>query len=116
MGLCHFLLFHFVYDANYTSFLAKELEKLLVNDKTTVSCQTNCHPSIISNVKNNKKELEKTVRKKSFQNHLFAIRFNLLQVCSSAPTFVFAVLLIPSFNALSSYFYVSLNLVTDFTV
>ena len=40
-----------------------------------------------------------------------AIRFNLLQVSSSVPPFVFAVSFLPSSNLLSSYFYVSLNLV-----
>ena len=110
-GLCHF-----VYDANYTSLLAKELEELLENDKTTVSCQRNCLPSIISNVKNNKNELSKTVRLTNFSKPPIAIRFNPLQVCSSAPTLVFAVLFLPSFNVLSSYFHVSLNLVTDFPV
>ena len=42
-----------------------------------------------------------------------AIHFNLLQVCTSVPLFVFAVLLKPSFNVLSGYFYVSLNLVAS---
>ena len=34
-------LFHFDNNANYATLLATELEKLLVNDKATVSCQTN---------------------------------------------------------------------------
>ena len=55
-GLCHDCLIYFVNNANCAFLFAMELEKLLVNDKTTVSCQTNCHPSIISNVKNNKNE------------------------------------------------------------
>ena len=34
-------LFHFDNNANYATLLATELEKLLVNDRTTASCQTN---------------------------------------------------------------------------
>ena len=36
--------------------------------------------------------------------------FNLLEVCPSVPPFVFAVLFLPSFNVLSCYFCVLLNL------
>ena len=36
--------------------------------------------------------------------------FNLLLVCPSVPTFVFAVLLMPSFKVLSDYFLCSLDL------
>ena len=61
--------------------------------------------------KQQKLTLKKTVRPRSFQKPEILIRFNLLPVCSSVPTFVFAVLLIPSFNILSDYFYVSPNLV-----
>ena len=47
----------------------------------------------------NKNELWKTVSRTSFQKQNFS-RFynNLLQVCSSAPSFVYAVLYIPSFT------------------
>ena len=55
--------------------------------------------------------VSKTVRLRSLQKPAILVRFNLLQVCPSVPTFVFAVLLIPSFNILSNYFYVSPNLV-----
>ena len=34
-------LFHFDNNANYATLLATELEKLLVHDRTTASCQTN---------------------------------------------------------------------------
>jgi len=51
-----------------------------------------------------KNELWKTVRLTSFQNPTTEIRFNLLQVCPSVSTFVFAVLLMPSFNVLSDCF------------
>ena len=50
---------------------------------------------------------------------IISIRFNLLQVCSSRPKFVFAVCYFKfgtSFNFLSGYFYVSLNLVAVATV
>ena len=39
------------------------------------------------------------------------IHFNLLQVCLSEPPFAFAVLFIPSSTVVSSYFYVSVNMV-----
>ena len=39
------------------------------------------------------------------------IHFNLLQVCLSEPPFAFAVLFIPSSTGVSSYFYVSVNMV-----
>ena len=39
------------------------------------------------------------------------IHFNLLQVCLSEPPFVYAVLFIPSSTVVSSYFYVSVNMV-----
>ena len=55
--------------------------------------------------------VSKTVMLGSLQKPAILIRFNLLQVCPSVPTFVIAVLLIPSFNILSDYFYVSPNLV-----
>ena len=35
LGLCHGCLDHFVDNANYASLFAMELEKFLVNDKTT---------------------------------------------------------------------------------
>ena len=47
----------------------------------------------------------------SFQKPIIAIRLNLLQVCPSVPQFVFTVLLKPSCNVFSDYFYVSLDLV-----
>ena len=54
--------------------------------------------------------MKKTVSLRSLQKPAILIRFNLLQVCPSVLTFVFAVLLIPSFNILRDYFFVSLNL------
>ena len=74
-------------------------KKHLVNDKITTSCPI-CLISTISNVtkcSNNKYELWKTIRAQN--------------VCPSMPSFVSAVLFIPSFNVLSCYFYDSLNLV-----
>ena len=73
-------------------------------------------PSFLSNITINKNELWKTVRVTSFQKHNFNISFNLLQVCPSVHTFVFAVLLIPLCNVLSDYFQVSFNLVAGPTV
>ena len=52
-----------------------------------------------------------TVRLRRFQKRTISVRFNLLQVCPSMPTFVFTVLLITFysyFNVLIGYFYVSL--------
>ena len=44
------------------------------------------------------------VRSQVFQIPQFSIHFNLLQFCPSVPSFIYAVLLIPSFNVLSGYF------------
>ena len=83
--VCHDRLVHCVYNSNYTSLFAMELENwLLVNDKITASCQQLCLLSITSNVKNNESELWKTVWLTGI-----VICFNLLQVCSSALPFVF---------------------------
>ena len=62
---------------------------VLVCLKSQLRAKQICLPSIISNVINNKNELWKTVRLTSFQKTTIAIRFNLLQVCSIAPPFVF---------------------------
>ena len=70
-----------------------------------------CLQHYIKRDKQQKLTLKKTVRLRSLQKLAILIRFNLLPVCLSVPTFVFAVLLIPSFNILSDYFYVSPNLV-----
>ena len=60
-------------------------KKLLVNDKITTSCPTNLL-SVISKVANNKTDdFWKSFRLTSFEKPTFAIRFNLLQVCPSAP-------------------------------
>lgn len=82
-----------------------------------------CFPSIISNFTSNRnwkenwKELWKTVSLTRFQKPQFiAILFNLLQVNRSVPAVIIAVLFIPSFNILSSYFYISLNFVVVCTV
>ena len=40
-GLCRDCLVHFVNNANRASLFAKELEKLRVNGKISLSCQTN---------------------------------------------------------------------------
>ena len=87
-------------------------ELLTANDKITASCRTDILRSQALNqsVTNNKNKLLKTVRLKSFHNHTISIRRNLFQVSPSVLTFIFAVLLIPSFNVLSGYFYVLLNL------
>ena len=87
-------------------------ELLSVNDKITASCPTDILRSQALNqsVTNNKYKLWKTVRLTSFQNPTISIRRNLLQVSPSVLIFIFAVLLIPSFNVLNGYFYVLLNL------
>ena len=51
-----------------------------------------CLPNIISNVTSNKNELGKTVRLTSFQKAQLQSVLILLQVCLSAPPFVFAVI------------------------
>ena len=86
---------HFVVIANYASLCTMEL-----NVNKEITCKRQNH-SFFSN--------KYTVRLISFQKPTISVRFNLLQVCPSVPTFVFAVLLLPSFNVLSGYFFVSLN-------
>ena len=57
------------------SFLATELEKSLVNDKITASCQTNMSPKVLyQNVTKTKRELWKTDKLTSFQKPLNTIR------------------------------------------
>ena len=57
-------------------------------------------------------ELWYNCKASKFSESTFAnIRFSLLQVCPSAPSFVLSVLFIPLFHVLSGYFYVSLSLV-----
>ena len=63
-------------------------------------------PSIVSNITNSKMNFEKPVGLTSFQKPTNSVRFNLLQVCPSVPTFVFPVLSKPSLNVLHDYFYV----------
>ena len=53
---------------------------------------------------------------KHYNQHTIAIRFNLLQDCTSVATFPFAVLFIPSFLVCSNYFHVSLSFVAFLTV
>ena len=68
------------------------------------SSQLRIKQSIILNVTNNK-----NVKFEKLSGS--AIRFDPLHVFPSVPHFAFAVLFIPSFHVLSSYFYVSVNLV-----
>ena len=77
-------------------------KKLLVNDKTN-SFLSNKYISqaIIQNVTDTKSELSKTSRLTSFQKLAIPIHF-----CPFVPSFVFALLLIPSLNDLSDYFLV----------
>ena len=99
--MCHrCCLVRLVNIASCTSLFAMELEKVLVNGKIYRFLSKRCPISIISNVTNNKTELLKTVRLTSFQKLLS----NLLQVCPSVPPVVLAVLVIPSFHVLRSYF------------
>ena len=78
-GLCHVCLVHFVNNANCGSFLATELEKLIVNGKIMASSQTNIPPKHNIKHNKNKNELWKTVRLTSFQK----AQLNLFQSSSS---------------------------------
>ena len=55
-GFCHVCLVHFINNANCGSFLATELEKLIVNGKIMASSQTNIPPK--HNIKHNKNKNE----------------------------------------------------------
>ena len=112
-ALFHGCLVHFVNITNYAFSCALELN---VKEEITWKRQNNSFvsnkyilPQHVSNVTNNKNELWKTARLRTFQKPTISIHFNLLQVCPSVPRFLFAVLLISSFNILSDYFYVSPN-------
>ena len=78
-GLCHVCLVHFVNNANCGSFLAMELEKLIVNGKIIASSQTNMPPKHNIKHNKNKNELWKTVKLTSFQK----AQLNLFQSSSS---------------------------------
>ena len=78
-GLCHVCLVHFVNNANCRSFLAMELEKLIVNGKIIASSQTNMPPKHNIKHNKNKNELWKTVKLTSFQK----AQLNLFQSSSS---------------------------------
>ena len=68
----------------------------------------------MSNI-NTKKNFEKLLAEK-FSKSAIAIQFNLLQICPSMPSFLYAMLFIPCFNILRSYFHDSLNTVAFPTV
>ena len=83
--------------------------------KSQIRVKQVCLLGVISNVKNNKNELLKTVKLTSFQKpqlqsasiffklvHLYLLSF----VCA-----VLVIVVIPCFHVLSGYLYVSLNLV-----
>lgn len=112
------LFFHGNYYA-YGPWNLAQTKKLHANNKITASLPTNIlsKQSSIPNVTNNKKEtfFKKSFRLTSFSKPTISTCFNLLQVCLSVPTFVFAVSFL-SFNVLSDYCYVSLNLVVVPTV
>ena len=97
--LCHDYLVHFASVAlSYALWNLTLTKKLLVKDKIAVPCATNTLPSVISNFKNNKNELWKTVGLTIFHKPTLSIRFNLpVQVCPSESSFIIAVLLVHSF-------------------
>ena len=103
---CHGCLFHFV-----TCTIALCAMKLEVNKEVT--CKRRNHSllykeytsqALPSNVANNNNALWKTVGLSSQKPTLISTRFNLLQVCPSLPTFVFALLLILYSNVLRDNF------------
>ena len=73
-------------------------------------------PSTVLHLINNKNQLWRTVRLTSFQKPTISLLFNLLRVCPSTSSSIFAVLFILSSNALKYYFYVSLNVAAVPTV
>ena len=73
-------------------------------------------PSIVLNLINNQNQLWRIVRLTSFQKPTISLLFNLLRVCPSTSTSLFAVLFIISSNALNYYCYVSLKVAVVPTV
>ena len=85
-----------------------EIMEINVQEEITCKRQNNnflsnkyISQAIIQNVTDTKSELWKTSRLTSFQKLTMSSRF-----CPFVPSFVFAVLLIPSLNVLSDYFLV----------
>ena len=82
-----------------------EHEKLLVNDKSTASCQTLCILSIRSNVTNNNNQLIKKANK--FSETIISISFNLISLSILCIFVLFSF----CFDVFSNCLNVSLNLV-----
>ena len=85
-----------------------EIMEINVQEEITCKRQNNnflynkyISQAIIQNITDTKSELRKTSRLTSFQTLTMSSRF-----CPFMPSFVFAVLLIPSLNILSDYFLV----------
>ena len=109
--LCHSCLDHFVNNANYAFLCAMEIN---VQEEITCKRQNNSFLSnkytcqaIIQNVTNTKSELCKTIRLTS-QLTKFSKTHNVFPFCPFVPSFVFAVLFIPSLNLLCDYFFLSI--------
>ena len=102
---CHGCLVHFVDNANYPFLCAMEIsvwEEITCKRQNNSFLFNNCtSQTIIQNVINTKTEFWRTIMLTSFQKLTMSSRF-----CPFVPSFVFAVLLIPSLNFLSDYFLV----------
>ena len=86
------------------SFLATELEKSLVNDKITASCQTSMSPKVLyQNVTNTKRELWKTDRLTSFQNPSNTIRLRCFDRVFHRPYRYFSIALKVVFSSSDRY-------------
>ena len=104
-GLCHSCSVHFVNKPYYASFnwLSMKLEKLLVNDKITVSCQINVFWALYQTIQTTKMNFEKLLGEQVFKNH----NCNSFQSPSSLSmrvSFCISMLSIPCLRVLSGYF------------
>ena len=100
--------------ASYAFFFSMTLKTLLVDGKITVLCQTNISQALYQKLQLTKMNFE-NCSAKNFPKTTIVIRFS-LQVLSIRASSCTAVLIIPCFQVLSSYFYVSFILVTVPTV
>ena len=101
----------FCFNVSYASLFAMKLEKLFLTGKSTTLCQTkmSCSQALYQTLETTKTNFEKLLRKQVFKKLKFQSVLIFFKFVHPPPRYVFAVLF--SFNVLSGYFYVSLNLV-----
>ena len=98
-------------ELGYIRYELNVYKEITEHDKIAASCPTN---KLLKHNIRRYKHLKRTLKNclsNKLSKLITSIRFVLLQVCPSVPTFLFAVIFIPSFKILRDYFYISLKLV-----